>query len=253
MIPVDVPAAAKAAGLDPARLPRHVAIIMDGNGRWAKTRGWARTRGHEQGAEVVRAITTESVRLGIARLTLYAFSSENWSRPAAEITVLMALLRRFLENELATLQANGVRLVAIGRLERLPADVRRVLDATIAATAANPNTILSLALSYGGRDELVDAARMLATEAAAGRLRPEDIDGPRFQAALHGRTCPKGADDVDVVIRTAGEQRLSNFLPWQTAYAEYVSAAPMWPEFTVGEYHVALRCFQARHRRFGGV
>lgn len=253
MIPVDVPAAAAAAGLDPVRLPRHVAIIMDGNGRWAKSRGWARTRGHEQGAEVVRAITTESVRLGIARLTLYAFSSENWSRPAAEITVLMALLRRFLENELATLQANGVRLVAIGRLERLPADVRRVLDATIAATANNPNTILSLALSYGGRDELVDAARALAAEAAAGRLRPEDIDAPRFQAALHGRACPKGADDVDVVIRTAGEQRLSNFLPWQTAYAEYVSAAPMWPEFTVGEYHAALRCFQARHRRFGGV
>ena len=240
--------------LDSAKpLPRHVAIIMDGNGRWAKSRGWIRSRGHEQGAETVRAITTESVRLGIARLTLYAFSSENWDRPAAEVAVLMGLLKRFLVGELPTLQQNGVRLTAIGRLDRLPADVRKVLDDTIAATASNPNTILSLALSYGGRDELVDVARALAAEVAAGRLAPTAIDAAAFQRHLHGGPCPKGADDVDLVIRTAGERRLSNFLPWQSTYAEYVAAEPLWPDFSIAHYHAALAEFQCRQRRFGKV
>ncbi len=245
--------AGRGAGLDPARLPRHVAIIMDGNGRWAQAHGWERTRGHEQGAEVVRAITTESVRLGIARLTLYAFSSENWSRPPAEVAVLMGLLDRFLELELPTLQENGVRLTAIGRLDRLPGDVRRRLDATIAATRDNPNTILSLALSYGGRDELVDACRALAADVAAGRLHPEQIDDAALQARLYAGRCPKGADDVDVVIRTAGEHRLSNFLPWQANYAEYVSVPWHWPELSVERFHHALREYQSRDRRFGGV
>ena len=252
-IGADPAAAAQAAGLDPARVPRHVAIIMDGNGRWAKAHGWERTRGHEQGAEIVRAITTESVRLGIARLTLYAFSSENWSRPAAEVAVLMGLLDRFLADELPTLMENGVRLTAIGQLDRLPAPVRARLDATIAATAANPNTILSLALSYGGRDELVDACRALAVEVAAGRLAPQAIDMAAVQARLYGGRCPKGADDVDVVIRTAGEQRLSNFLPWQANYAEYVSLPWPWPDITVERFHHGLREFQARERRFGCV
>ena len=245
--------AATAAGLDPRCLPRHVAIIMDGNGRWAQAHGWERTRGHEQGAEVVRAITTESVRLGIARLTLYAFSSENWARPPAEIAVLMGLLDRFLADELPTLMDNGVRLMAIGQLDRLPTHVRARLDATIAATAANPNTILSLALSYGGRDELVDACRRLAAEVAAGRLAPEAIDAAAVQARLYAGACPKHADDVDVVIRTAGECRLSNFLPWQANYAEYVSLPWPWPEMTVARFHHGLREYQARERRFGGV
>ncbi len=246
-------AAAREAGLDASRLPRHVAIIMDGNGRWAAAHGWERTRGHEQGAEIVRAITTESVRLGIARLTLYAFSTENWARPTAEVAVLMGLLERFLEGELPTLMANGVRLTAIGQLHRLPPAVRARLDATIAATAANPNTILSLALSYGGRDELVDAARALAAEVAAGTLAPAAIDAAALQAKLYAGRCPKGADDVDLVIRTAGEHRLSNFLPWQANYAEYVSLPWPWPEVTVARYHHALREFQARDRRFGCV
>jgi undecaprenyl diphosphate synthase len=246
-------AAAHAAGLDPARMPRHVAIIMAGKGRWAQAHGWQRTRGHEQGAEIVRAVTTESVQLGIARLTLYAFSSENWSRPAAEVAVLMGLLQRFLSDELPTLQTNGVRLMAIGQLDRLPADVRRTLDATIAATRDNPNTILSLALSYGGRDELVDAARALAHEVAAGRIDPAAIDADLFQSRLYAGACPKGADAVDVVIRSAGEHRLSNFLPWQAIYAEYVSVAEPWPEFTVPVYRRALAAYQARERRFGCV
>ncbi len=245
--------AASLAGLDPARLPRHVAIIMDGNGRWAQAHGWQRTRGHEKGAEIVRAVTTESVQLGIARLTLYAFSSENWSRPPAEVAVLMGLLQRFLIDELPTLQDNGVRLMAIGQLQRLPAEVRRTLDATIAATRDNPNTILSLALSYGGRDELVDAARALAQAAVEGRLDPAAITAAAFQAQLYAGACPKGADAVDVVIRSAGEQRLSNFLPWQAVYAEYVSVAEPWPEFSVDVYRRALSIYQSRERRFGSV
>jgi undecaprenyl diphosphate synthase len=244
---------ARSAGLDPAKMPKHVAIIMDGNGRWAKSRGWDRTRGHRQGADVVRAVTTESVRLGVRRLTLYAFSSENWSRPQREIAYLMHLLDDFLRGELATLQENGVRLEAIGRLDRLPPEVRATLDATRTATASNRAMALCLALSYGGRDEIVDACRAIARDVAAGRLDPEAVDAAAVQARLYAGACRFGADDVDVVIRTAGESRLSNFLPWQANYAEYVSVAPLWPEFTVADYHAALREFQARERRFGGV
>jgi len=241
--------ACMAAGLDPARLPRHVAIIMDGNGRWARKLGWDRTRGHQKGADVVRDVTTASVRLGVQRLTLFAFSSENWARPRREVDFLMDLLRRFLAAELPTLQDNDVRLTAIGRLGQLPAEVRRTLDATIAATAGNRAMTLCLALSYGGRDELVDATRSLAARVARGELRPEDIDASTLQAHLYA---PEAAD-VDVVIRTAGEQRMSNFLPWQAIYAEYVTAAPCWPDFSLPHYHAALRDFQGRERRFGGV
>jgi undecaprenyl diphosphate synthase len=241
---------AREVGLDPARLPRHVAIIMDGNGRWAKGRGWDRTRGHRQGADVVRAVTTESVRLGLTRLTLYAFSSENWSRPALEVRYLMQLLEEFLRGELPTLRENGVRLEAIGRLERLPAPVRAALDEVRAATAGNRAMTLSLALSYGGREELVDACRAIAREVAAGRLDPERVDEELVAARLYGGAA---GGDVDVVIRTAGEQRLSNFLPWQANYAEYVSAAALWPEFTLADYHAALKEFQGRERRFGAV
>jgi undecaprenyl diphosphate synthase len=240
---------ARAAGLDPLHLPKHVAIIMDGNGRWAKARTWDRTRGHQQGADVVRAITTESVKLGIARLTLYAFSSENWIRPQREIDFLMSLLDRFLIGELPTLHDNDVRLEAIGSLHRLPTNVRTTLEHTIRATADNRSMVLSLALSYGGRDELTDACRAIAAEVAAGRLAPQEITPETVQAHLYA----PGAPDVDVVIRTAGEQRLSNFLPWQATYAEYVSVLPLWPDFDIAAYHAALHEYQARERRFGGV
>lgn len=240
---------ARAAGLDPQRMPRHVAIIMDGNGRWAKARTWDRTRGHQQGAEVVRAITTESVKLGLERLTLYAFSSENWIRPQHEIDFLMSLLDKFLIGELPTLMENDVRLEAIGSLHRLPANVRATLDRIITATAGNRTMVLSLALSYGGRDELTDACRAIAAEVAAGRIAPNEITQETIQAHLYA---PR-AEDVDVVIRTAGEQRLSNFLPWQATYAEYVSVAPLWPDFTIAAYHAALAEYQSRERRFGGV
>ena len=247
--PPGADAVARAAGLDPARMPRHVAIIMDGNGRWATARTWDRTRGHEQGAETVRTITTESVRLGIARLTLYAFSSENWSRPRLETDFLMLLLERFLAGELPTLMENGVRLEAIGCLERLPAGVRQALDHGRSATAGNRAMTLCLALSYGGRDELVEACRAIAAEVAGGRLRPEEIDALTVQGHLYA----PAAGDVDVVIRTAGEMRLSNFLIWQASYAEYVSVAPLWPAFSIGDYHAALGEYQRRERRFGGL
>ena len=240
-------------GLDPTRMPRHVAMIMDGNGRWAQGRGWDRTRGHQQGADVVRAITTESVRLGIKRLTLYAFSSENWSRPRHEVDYLMALLEQFLAGELTTLQNNGVRLEAIGRLDRLPAAVRSTLDAVCAATAGNQHMILCLALSYGGREEIIDACREIADEVAAGRLRSSDIDEQVLQSHLYAGACRFGANDVDVVIRTAGEHRLSNFMLWQANYAEYISVPTLWPAFSLEDYHAALKQFQGRERRFGGI
>jgi len=239
----------ESAGLDPARMPRHVAIIMDGNGRWARSRGWARTRGHRQGADVVRTVTTGSARLGLERLTLYAFSSENWCRPAREVRFLMGLLEDYLERELPTLMDNRIRLEAIGRLERLPEGPRRLLERNLAETAGNRGMVLCLALSYGGRDELVDACREIARLAAAGEVDPQAVD----EELLASRLYAPGAPDVDLVIRTAGEQRLSNFLPWQAVYAEYVAAAEPWPEFGLAAYHRCLAEFQARHRRFGRV
>ncbi len=243
----DPAAHARSLGLDPARLPRHLAVIMDGNGRWARKRGWERFLGHRRGADTVRAITTECVQLGIQRLTLYAFSSENWSRPPREIAVLMELLAQFLRSELPVMQENNVRLQAIGRLDRLPAEVRAVLDANLAATAGNTGMVLCLALSYGGRDELVDACRRLAARAARGELLPEAIDTDAVQAELYA------GDDVDLVIRTAGEQRISNFLPWQAAYAEFVTSQPLWPDFTLDDLRACLIEYQGRERRFGLV
>lgn len=243
----DPAAHARSCGLDPARLPRHLAVIMDGNGRWARKRGWERFLGHRRGADTVRAITTECVQLGIQRLTLYAFSSENWSRPPREIAVLMELLAQFLRSELPVMQENNVRLQAIGRLDRLPAEVRAVLDANLAATAGNTGMVLCLALSYGGRDELVDACRRLAARAARGELAPGSIEADTVQAELYA------SEDVDLVIRTAGEQRISNFLPWQAAYAEFVTCQPLWPDFTLDDLRACLIEYQGRERRFGLV
>ncbi|GDY13052.1 isoprenyl transferase [Planctomycetota bacterium] len=241
--------AAIAAGLDPARMPRHVGVIMDGNGRWAERQGRERIDGHRRGVEAVRTVVTESVRLAIPRVTLYAFSSENWSRPRREVDFLMLLLADFLRSEEPTLHANRVRLEAIGRLDRLPAEVQYELDRVRAATAHYDRNILSLALSYGGRDELVDACRRIASQVAAGELAAAAIDAATIQANLY---TPEAAD-LDVVIRTAGELRLSNFLPWQAVYAEYVVTEVLWPDFGVTAYHDCLRDFQGRERRFGGL
>jgi undecaprenyl diphosphate synthase len=237
------------AGLDPTRVPRHVAIIMDGNGRWAKSRGWDRLLGHRRGVQAARDATTGCVKVGVEHLTLYTFSSENWERPQREVKALMMLLIEFLKSERKLLDDNDVRLTAIGDLDRLPEKVRSQLNETIDATADHQTATLTLALSYGGRDEIAAAARSLARAAVAGTIDPEAIDIAAVQAHLYAPLTP----DVDVVIRTAGEQRLSNFLPWQTVYSEFVYFDLYWPDFTEETFFEALRIYQARGRRFGKV
>ena len=231
--------------MDP--LPDHVAIIMDGNGRWAAARGGSRPDGHRQGAEAVRRTVRAARELGIRHLTLYAFSAQNWERPAAEVAGLMRLLVRFVHEERAELAARGIRLTAIGDLERLPAFVRGPLSALIEATRANRGMTLCLALSYGARESLVRAAQRLAQAAVAGRLRPESISESDVARALDTRALPP----PDLVIRTSGEQRLSNFLLWEAAYAELYFTDVMWPDFGREELEAALAAFARRQRRFG--
>lgn len=233
--------------LDPRKIPRHVAIIMDGNGRWAQRRGWFRVRGHVAGMESVRVVTRLARRLGISYLTLFAFSEENWQRPAMEIRVLMALMRSYLRRELEEMQDNQIALKAIGNLDQLPERVRQELDATIAATAKGDRMDLTLALSYGGRNEIVQAVQSLAREVAAGRLNPEDIDAARFSRCLYTADMP----DPDLIIRTSGEYRLSNFLLWQSAYTELYVTDTLWPDFREDEFRQALTTYQQRDRRFG--
>lgn len=238
-----------AAGLRPEALPRHVAIIMDGNGRWATSRGLLRINGHRKGVDAVRSAVTECASLGIEWLTLYAFSTENWLRPQREVDLLMELLSRFLIDERPTLLDNGIRLAAVGQLWRLPQGIQDTLAETIALTADGEGMVLTLALSYGGRDEMVHAVRAIAAAVAAGNLDPASIDEHSIQEHLYTASAP----DVDVVIRSAGEQRLSNFLPWQSVYAEFVTIAQLWPEVRSEHLHAALREFQGRQRRFGRV
>jgi undecaprenyl diphosphate synthase len=230
-------------------MPSHVAVVMDGNGRWAKKRGLLRVKGHRKGVDAVRSTVTASAALGIEWLTLYAFSTENWQRPQREVDYLMELLGQFLREELQTLLDNDVRLQVIGQPERLQAAVRELLEQTIDQTKHCQGTILSLALSYGGRDELLEATRRIAQAVADGSLPVCEIDHQTIQNHLYAPQAP----DVDVVMRTAGEQRLSNFLPWQSVYAEYVAIDVLWPEVTEAHYHAALKTYQARHRRFGKV
>ena len=234
--------------VDRAKLPRHLAIIMDGNGRWAQRQGLVRTSGHERGADTIRLITTECARLGLEQLTLSAFSAENWKRPRTEIAFLMRLLKKFLIRERPTLMENDVRLTAIGRLDDLPAAPRTELDCSMAMTASNGGLNLCLALSYGGRAEIVDAAKRLAREVAAGRLSPEAIDEDAISARLY-----QPGHDPDLLVRTAGELRISNFLLWQMSYAEIYVTDACWPEFDVAELHKALSAFAGRTRKFGGL
>ncbi|MEM8885474.1 MAG: polyprenyl diphosphate synthase [Planctomycetota bacterium] len=230
-------------------LPAHVAIIMDGNGRWAETRGLARTRGHAEGVESVRAITRECARLKLQQLTLYAFSEENWKRPRREVSLLMRLLRRFLVGERGEIMDNDIRLTAVGRLDRLPDDVRRELDKTRALSEHNKGMVLCLALSYGGRQELVDAARAVAEQARDGTIEPDAIDEELLDRHLYQPHMPP----VDLMIRTAGEMRLSNFLLWQVSYAELYVADVCWPAFREEQLHAALEAYSKRTRKFGGL
>ena len=232
------------------RLPRHVAIIMDGNGRWAQARSQPRVVGHREGAQAVRSITRMARQLGIETLTLYAFSEQNWSRPKAEVDALLALLVEYLSSELPEMKRTDIRLEAIGNLAKLPPVVRVGLEATLAATRGNRSMTLALCLSYGGREEIVHAAKMLAEQVARGQLRPGDIDEARIEQQLW--TAPL-ASPPDLIIRTSGEQRLSNFLCWQSAYAELYFTPVEWPDFREDAFAAALIEYARRERRFGGL
>jgi undecaprenyl diphosphate synthase len=229
--------------------PEHIAIIMDGNGRWAKRRGMRRIFGHREGIASVREITTECARMGVESLTLYAFSVENWKRPRAEIRYLMSLLRRFLIDERRTLMENDVRLRGLGRVEDLPTDALRELRNTEEETRSNPGMLLRLALSYGARTEIADAARAIARQAQRGEIDPEAVDPELFARHLYD----PGTPDPDLLIRTAGEMRLSNFLLWQISYAELYVSDVCWPDFRREHLLEAMRAYAARERRFGGL
>jgi len=235
--------------IDPNKLPQHVAIIMDGNGRWAKRRSINRVRGHQQGADKVREIVRTNRELGIPWLTLYAFSEENWKRPQKEVGALMKLLKRFLKGELEEMQQNGIRLQSIGRIQKLPKDTRDVLLDVINQTAANKDMVLTLALSYGGRQEILDATRKIAGNLERGRIRADEISEQMISDSLYS----KGMPDPELLIRTSGEYRVSNFLLWQIAYTEIYITQTLWPDFGKDEYLEALQDFQRRERRFGGT
>jgi len=230
-------------------LPKHIAIIMDGNGRWAERQGFPRYEGHRQGAETVRRITDRCCRLGIEQLTLYCFSSENWSRPPEEVEFLMELLRLFLQEQRPVLFEKDLRLAVIGRREGLPEDILAQIDETVALCRRHKGMRLCLALNYGGRDELVDAARKIATDVTEGRLAQEDID----QAAISERLYTADMPDPDLLIRTAGEMRVSNFLLWQISYAEIWVTETCWPAFDESLLDEALAAYASRTRRFGGL
>lgn len=233
--------------LDPNRLPVHVAVIMDGNGRWAKKRQLNRVKGHEAGTKAVRAVVETSRELGIRWLTLYAFSEENWSRSDSEISALMRLLRRFIEDELPEMMRRGIRLQTIGRTEKLPEKTRKVLYEAMAQTRLNREMVLTLALSYGGQQEITDAVRKIAEKVERGELASARITGELITEHLY----TAGMPEPDLLIRTSGEYRISNFLLWQIAYAEIFITETLWPDFRKEDYVSALVEFQKRERRFG--
>ncbi len=235
--------------LDPDRLPCHIAIIMDGNGRWAKKKLMNRVKGHEKGSENVRTIVTLSRKIGIKFLTLYAFSTENWARPKIEITALMNLLKKFLIAERSTLMKNGIRLNVIGQKDRLPESVIREIDETMDQTSSNDKMVLNLALSYGGREEITRAAREIAKKAAEKAISWESITEKTIDEYLY----TKGMPDPDLLIRTSGEMRLSNFMLWQAAYTELFITNTLWPDFSEQEFFNIIREYQSRERRFGKI
>ena len=235
--------------IDPNKIPRHVAVIMDGNGRWARKRGINRFLGHEKGTEAVREIVRISREIGIQWLTLYAFSEENWKRSKLEIQALMKLLKRFLKGELKEMQKNGIRLQTIGRTQKLPDDTRKILLETIKKTASNKGMVLTLALSYGGRQEIADAIRKIATRIEEGGISANDISEQLISKFMYMSDMP----EPDLLIRTSGEYRVSNFLLWQIAYTEIHVTPTLWPDFGKEEYLAAIQDFQKRERRFGAT
>ncbi len=249
LVAPDSPEGHLLAQIDPARLPRHVAVIMDGNGRWAKARGLPRVEGHKAGADSVKEIIENCARLGIEMLTLYAFSVENWKRPKDEIDLLMELLKQYIRKNLTTLMENDIRFRAIGRIGGLARSVQMMIRQAEKKTARNRGLQLNLALNYGGRTEIVDAARRLAAEAQAGTLDPESIEAETISERLY----TAGFPDPDLLVRTSGESRVSNFLLWQIAYAEFHITPVLWPDFRRLHLFEAVLDYQRRERRFGGL
>jgi len=239
----------QAERLDPGKLPFHVAMIMDGNGRWAKKRLMNRVKGHERGSQTVRSIVTAARELGIGMLTLFAFSTENWERPKIEVSALMLLLKRFLVSERDELMTRGVRLNILGHPKKLPEDVRREADKTVEMTRNNQGMVLNLALSYGSRQEITDGVQTLAQKIKTGLIQPQDINEEMISDHLYTRQMP----DPDLIVRTSGEFRLSNFMLWQAAYSELFITQTLWPDFTREEFIEILINFQKRDRRFGQV
>lgn len=236
-------------GIGVDRLPRHIAIIMDGNGRWAQRRGMPRIEGHRRGVRSVRAVVEECCRLGIEQLTLYCLSIENWKRPKRELDQLMWLLERYLIDERPTIMKQNVRLKVIGRREGLPPRVIREMDESLRQSEQNTGTTLCLAINYGGRTEIVDAVRSLAERVRRGELAPEDIDEQAISDEIYTANMP----EPDLLIRTAGEMRVSNFLLWQISYAEIWVTDICWPEFDIHNLHQAILAYAQRERRFGGL
>jgi undecaprenyl diphosphate synthase len=230
-------------------VPRHVAIIMDGNGRWAQSRGLPRAAGHRKGVEAVRRTVRAAMELGLQYLTIFSFSSENWSRPAAEIDDLMGLMRRFIRRDLAELHENGVRVGVIGERDRVDPELMAIIDDAVAMTSGNTALNLLIAFNYGARAEIAKAARRLAEQVIDGSIKPQDITPEALSAALDTH----GVPDPDLLIRTSGEMRLSNFLLWQSAYTEFVFLDAYWPDFGREMLEQAIEEFRRRNRRFGGV
>ena len=233
--------------IDPSKLPRHVAIIMDGNGRWAQEHGLPRVEGHRQGAKAVREVVRAARETGLRALTLYAFSAQNWQRPLEEVATLMQLLRDYVIEERAEIMDNDIRLIAIGELDRIPAFARDPLDALMRDSAGNRGMTLCLALSYGGRESIVAAARAMAAAVARGELAADQVTEEKVTASLQTAGLPQ----LDLLVRTSGEERLSNFLLWEAAYAELYFTETYWPSFGKPELYEALESFRGRERRFG--
>lgn len=235
--------------IDLDKIPRHIAIIMDGNGRWAKLRGMPRAMGHRAGVEALREIVKTCNALEVEYLTVYAFSTENWKRPQSEIGILMSLLKEYVRKELGELHANNVRIKVLGNIRQLPEDVQDAVLAACHKTKDNTGLKFNLALNYGGRSELIHAVRSIVEDVQNGRLKAEEINEDIFEDYLYTEGCP----DPDLVIRTSGEMRLSNFLLWQAAYSEIVVVNECWPDFNEKSLIEAVRIFQNRERRFGGI
>lgn len=242
-----IPAANVAIEVDAKRLPRHIAIIMDGNGRWARSKGYLRTLGHENGVDALRRIATASAELGIEYLTVYAFSTENWKRPKSEVKALMSILVRALRKELSTLLDNNIRLQAIGDISLLPLEIQKQLYEVIELTAGGKRMALTLALSYSSKEEILRATRQLAEDVKSGLLQPENITEQIFENYLYTRGMPH----PDLLIRTSGEYRISNYLLWQLAYTELYFSPKLWPDFTKEDLLLAIAEYQKRERRFG--